>query len=347
MPVVDSVAPPILGIDEAWDRVPANVLAAQGFRWVAGYVSPDKTGKNLTLADIRDYHAAGIAVLPVWEFDPRAALHGYDRGLQDAHDACSMLAALGWPTNRSVFFAIDFDAQGQELTAVRNYMIGAMEGCAAHDMDADAYGSFAVIEELFAARLIRHGWQTYAWSHGQWVLGAAIRQTHNGISVAGHNVDQDQAYTLDFGQWAPPNWNPGPGYGAMMQPDQLRSLLDGAWATTKEPSMEHPGQTEPLQAWAGEVNKALVSITTDLDTLKRNDDATTTTLAAIGQALTTLAHSIDDALVRLGAAADAESTLIKYWGRIADAVDRLAPPQAPAPAAPADAPPAAPVDTQP
>ncbi|MFI2206441.1 hypothetical protein ACH47Z_37915 [Streptomyces sp. NPDC020192] len=56
------------------------------------------------------------------------------------------------------------------------------------------------------------GWQTYAWSGGNWDSRAQLRQVQNDITVAGHDADLDQAMAADFGQWG------GKGGGGVILP---------------------------------------------------------------------------------------------------------------------------------
>ena len=75
-----------------------------------------------------------------------------------------------------------------------------------------AYGGYYVIQRLFNASKIKWGWQTYAWSGGQWDTRAQVRQVLNGITAAGdaNCCDKDEAVAADFGQWhaAPANTPP-------------------------------------------------------------------------------------------------------------------------------------------
>ena len=48
-----------------------------------------------------------------------------------------------------------------------------------------AYGGYYVIKRAFDAGKITWGWQTYAWSGGQWDPRAQFRQTSNGITAGG------------------------------------------------------------------------------------------------------------------------------------------------------------------
>ena len=80
-----------------------------------------------------------------------------------------------------------------------------------------AYGGYYVIQRLFDAGKIKWGWQTYAWSGGQWDSRAQLRQVQNGI--AGGQMDEDTSEADDFGQW---------GHGTPAPPDQPKGYLDQA-----------------------------------------------------------------------------------------------------------------------
>src|SRR5262249_42156166 len=66
------------------------------------------------------------------------------------------------------------------------------------------YGGLEFIKRSFDQVKIRYGWQTYAWSHGQWDARAQLRQTLNGVHIAGFDVDLDEAHAADYGQWPRP-----------------------------------------------------------------------------------------------------------------------------------------------
>ena len=54
---------------------------------------------------------------------------------------------------------------------------------------------------MFDAGLVAFGWQTYAWSAGQWDNRAQIQQYRNDQLIGGVSVDFDRATADDFGQW--------------------------------------------------------------------------------------------------------------------------------------------------
>lgn len=325
----DSIAPLILGVDEAWDKLSADDLLSRGYRFVIGYLSPDRTGKNLTEQLVTQYLAAGLAVLPVWEFDPQAPLGGYTRGVSDATDACRYLQALGWPKGRSVYFAIDFDVTADQMPTVVQYMTATAEWCAKFGYRADAYGGYAVISELKRRGLIAYGWQTYAWSQGRWVPGIAIHQTTNGVHVASHVVDEDQAYVHDFGQWMPDGWSDLTYPGGFMDPQQQQQLADASYAVTEDFSLDDPTKRVPLQVWTLQVGTMLTHLRSDMSGILSQNADMAAAIHEFGSALQLLTAQVAQALAALGQQQAAEQAVLDIWKRVADALERLAPPPAP------------------
>jgi hypothetical protein len=77
------------------------------------------------------------------------------------------------------------------------------------------------VSQAFNDGLVGYGWQTYAWSSGQWDDRALLRQVENNVAFGPAIVDHNQAaywasatQTLgpsdDFGQWPRPVASKGP-----------------------------------------------------------------------------------------------------------------------------------------
>lgn len=105
------------------------------------------------------------------------------------------------PAGRPIYFAVDEDTTvGPNITAYFqgvNHVLGVAR--------SGAYGDYKVIDALFNAHLIAWGWQTYAWSGGQWDTrhpGTVLEQYSNDHTISGHGVDYDRSTATDFGQWA-------------------------------------------------------------------------------------------------------------------------------------------------
>ena len=184
------------GLDWAWGRIGGASLRAGGKRFACRYFSHDST-KNLTRVEALELASHGVSLIGVWESTGARAKDGYEAGREDAQEARRMARECGKPAHAPIFFAIDFDAAGPEVEAYFrgvNSVLGAASG---------AYGGFKAIAFLFARKLIKFGWQTYAWSDGRWHPNAHLRQYSNDHTFAGVGVDYDVSTRAYFGQWRP------------------------------------------------------------------------------------------------------------------------------------------------
>jgi hypothetical protein len=185
------------GVDYSWARPSPSSLRSAGYTFVVRYLSYDTTGKNLTRSEANALIAAGLDIVSNWEQNATDALSGYSRGVSDAQAANQQAAANGAPANRPIYFSVDFDATSGQQAAINAYFDGVASVIGRNR--TGAYGGYYVIQRLFDANKITWGWQTYAWSGGQWDARAQLRQIQNGI--LGGQADKDEAVAIDFGQW--------------------------------------------------------------------------------------------------------------------------------------------------
>ena len=224
---------PIYGVDYSWARPDPNQLAGDGYQFAARYLSYTGVGKNLSAGEADALRAAGVDVVVVWEQNANDALQGYQRGVSDAQTADAQAHADGMPDGRPIYFAVDFDASPNDQGALDAYFDG-VASVLGHDRTG-AYGGYYVIQRLFDNGKINYGWQTYAWSGGQWDPRAQLRQIENGIPG---DMDKDEAVAPDFGQWGaqvmtgPPTLGlpPGPSGCGALQPGE--GLAQGTAVTS-------------------------------------------------------------------------------------------------------------------
>jgi len=188
------------GVDYSWARPSPSALAGAGYTFAARYLSDD-SGKDLSGGERDALWSSGVDVVVVWEQSADAALSGYGRGVSDAQHAIAEANGLGIPGDRPIYFAIDFDGQPGQQGTIDSYFDG-VAAVIGRDRTG-AYAGYWVIKRLFDDGKIAWGWQTYAWSGGNWDGRAQVRQVLNGISV-GNSInccDRDQAVVNDYGQW--------------------------------------------------------------------------------------------------------------------------------------------------
>lgn len=197
----------IRGVDYAWTHPDPQRLFASGVRFVMRYLSHDPS-KDLSAGELAALHAAGLGVGVVWETTATRALEGYAAGRQDAREARVRLHGLGFPDKQPCYFADDWDTTG---AAVASYFQGA--GDAIGVARVGCYAGIGPVSFLFDHKLIRYGWQTYAWSGGLWDPRAQIRQVQNHASL-----DDDVRVRQPAGIWWPPKTKRKPRAGKSVPP---------------------------------------------------------------------------------------------------------------------------------
>lgn len=210
------------GIDEAWQRLTPAEMRAAGKTFVVGYVS-ESPAKNLTVDEVRAYHAAGIAVLLVYEYSTAAAETGAAGGARNAGLAVAQARALGYPRGCAIAFAIDEGSPN--LSSLGQYARAFTNTCHAAGYRSMVYGGIRTVRYLCDQHLVDLAWQTYAWSGGQWDPRVSIKQVQNSVSIAGKDVDLDVAVVDDFGAWMPD----GTGGDDMLTDGEYNLIWAGAW----------------------------------------------------------------------------------------------------------------------
>lgn len=178
-----------------------------GWDSVPGFPS---IGKNISAVERKELLRAGMAVFLAFEYGADAALNGAPQGEKDGKLAASQLHEYGFPANMGVYFALDFDLQDYapalpntpgnaraKLGPVAAYFDAIHAQKPAYQVGG--YGGYWAIKRLFDAGLITLGWQTIAWSGGQWDNRAQLRQLASQVLGAA-DVNLHLAGDPDFGQ---------------------------------------------------------------------------------------------------------------------------------------------------
>lgn len=187
------------GVDFAFSNPSPTGLAAAGKRFAMRYVGPGTSPKHLTVPEADALKAAGLSLVTLVEGatgDPRG---GYNVGVNHARLAVSMCRARGFPVDRPMYFAIDYDTATSTWPAAREYLRGAGSVIGAELVGV--YGEYDVMAWAARDRVAAWFFQTYAWSGGRWYAGNHVEQYRNGAVVAGGTVDLCRSRQDDFGQW--------------------------------------------------------------------------------------------------------------------------------------------------
>lgn len=176
----------------------AAVAAEPGVVGVVRYGGTPGRRKNITPAEYRDMDAHGLGVATVYENRAGDALTGRAGGAQAATNWWSDMISIGFPAHRPGYFAVDQDVTAAQLPGVGDYFAGVNIVLGVDR--TGAYGERDVIEFLFDHKLITHGWQTVAWSHGQRSKRACLYQRAAQIFVGGIQCDVNDVLAPDWGQ---------------------------------------------------------------------------------------------------------------------------------------------------
>ncbi|MGG1553170.1 DUF1906 domain-containing protein [Paenibacillus ferrarius] len=187
----------------------AAAFARDGYEFAARYLVPSGA-KALTRAEADTISKAGISIISCFETTADRALGGRAAGLADGKTALQVAASVGQPFGSCIYFAVDFDATAAQMPAVIAYIQAASE--ATPNYTTGVYGSYAVIEAVYAAGACSHFWQTYAWSGGKKSTHMQLYQYKNDVVVNGIPIDYDESYGNE-GWWqtdAAPQPGPDP-----------------------------------------------------------------------------------------------------------------------------------------
>jgi Rv2525c-like, glycoside hydrolase-like domain len=234
------------GLDSTGGPSGAQMRSA-GYQFLVRYLSGGNS-KDLTAGELADLRANGIQVAVVWETSGTSCLGGYGAGVSDAQGAEQEAASLGGPSDRPIYFAIDFDAQPGDYGVIGSYFDGVASVLGRNR--TGVYAGYYPVRWLFDNGKVRWAWQTYAWSYGNWDSRAQLRQYLNDTYVDGVNVDLDHAMTADYGQWGfrpPPPPNEGQRLAVAVN---ANGRLEFAYADDSRGTLSHDWQKE-ADGWTG------------------------------------------------------------------------------------------------
>lgn len=212
-----------LGLDYSydWPRVAVSQLKPLGYEFVMRYLcysrvnsaGNDASKKRLLPGEVATLRQNGLLIGLNWEYEIGDQWGGAPAGQNHALEAVSQAKALGAPEGTAIYFSTDFQASSAHFSSIDAYFNAAKPIVHGNGYRLGQYGQYSVIRRAFDLSLIDVGWQTYAWSlKSQNVAGphsvtvnvlgadrlydtrAALRQVHNGLSVAGGNVDKDECH---------------------------------------------------------------------------------------------------------------------------------------------------------
>lgn len=307
----------LAAVDYSFSKPSAVGLASAGIQSAGVYVGPGTQPKHLKPAERDALFAAGLSVWLNVEGASGDARAGASVGAYHAHLAVAEAAQLGAPRGVALVAAVDWDVQASEWPAVSSYMRAYAPICRAAGYRPGIYGGLNCITWAFRDELAEILFQTYGWSRRLvggvsqvvWHPAAQIQQYHNGVNMAGGNVDLCHALAPDWGQWGKGGsavTSPGPKATwdytivspalnqSMAAADWIKYAFEGAQSAASAASLS--GQAVDL------LNKIIASGTASPDTLaivaaiKADGDLTRASLAELAAALRASATAVIEAL---------------------------------------------------
>src|SRR5664280_2329536 len=190
------------GLDYSSGRPDLKRVKSLGYGFCVRYLfAPMPGGKGVSKVEATAIRAAGLGLVVVYEEYAGRAKEGTASGVADGHIALAFARAIGFPENKPIYFAVDFNVTTAQLPVVDLYLRGVASviGLAR----VGVYGSYAVVEHCQSIQSAKFYWQTYAWSGGKVSPHVHLLQYLNGQTVAGASVDLNESRQLDFGAWEP------------------------------------------------------------------------------------------------------------------------------------------------
>lgn len=247
-------------LDYSFARPDVGRMVREGFGGVVRYISPNAP-KNLSISERDALRAAGLAIGLVWEWYAERPLDGRAAGHADAQAALNQANALGFPNDRPIYFAVDWDAREDQQGIINEYFAGVLE--VLPKSRVGIYAGYHVVKRTLNAGLVEFAWQTYAWSGGQWDDRAQLRQVLNGQWNG--SVDFNESTKDDWGQWradVPVNQTPstpaapvGTGDTYTVRSGDTLSRIAALYGTTYQELARINNLSNPNLIFAGQILK--------------------------------------------------------------------------------------------
>lgn len=188
------------GVDYSFSRPTPSTLKAVGKHFAVRYVGTPLSQKSLTVTEVSKLNAAEVDIVATYETEAGFMLR--ENGRNAAFAALNHALAMGMPSHRPIYFALDVDPRSlsdADKVRVRKFLDDA--ALAIGRRRVGIYGGYTAMQ-LYVGSSAAYGWQTYAWSGGALHPRAHLYQYKNGVALAGGTVDLCRSLAPDFGQWS-------------------------------------------------------------------------------------------------------------------------------------------------
>jgi hypothetical protein len=192
---------PIRGIDVPTDAsdVLGQIKAAR-LNFVARYYrDPTSRWPPLSPREVQHLSTLDTDIVAVWEWHSRdPAYFSYASGYNDALSAYRQAKSVAQPPGSAIYFAVDFNARGQDLYGIDQYFRGIAAGLAKAgngrpEYKVGVYGSGAVCAMIKGQRLARYAWLSgaTAWEGSSGYMAWNIKQAPLGMRFPSLSFNHD------------------------------------------------------------------------------------------------------------------------------------------------------------
>lgn len=180
----------------------AAAIKAAGYGGAVRYIGLPGFTKNTTAAELQDFtrHARGMAL--VFEHFDTDWQNGYAWGRQKYRQARNHADAIGFPSTRPIYMAVDRDVvTSADFQACHEYLRGARDEAGGSHLVGE-YGEYDVCEMAARQGLTDWHWQCRAWSGTpiRYFAARHLFQLVGTVTVGGVGCDINDVLRDDWGQ---------------------------------------------------------------------------------------------------------------------------------------------------
>lgn len=170
-----------------------------GYVGAVRYIGFPSRHKCTTAGEFADFTANKIGMALVYEDTLVDWRGGRAAGRNAGQRARNHATAIGFPTDRPIYMAIDQDVVNSgEFNTMIEYLLGAGDAFGRSNL-VGVYGEADVIDRARDVSVAKYFWQTAAWSHGRHTA-ADLYQHVGTVFVGGVACDENDVNSLDWGQ---------------------------------------------------------------------------------------------------------------------------------------------------
>lgn len=201
-----------LGVDTVHRFTTADAKNAvkNGISFVCRYLVPQGMGKDITAAEAKNLHDAGLGILLCWEIGAADIKKGAEQGAKDGARAKALAQGFGVPSGTTIFYACDYNPVKGDFPAIEAYLRAAKAACAPYD--AGLYGCAKICDHIGNVGICTKFWQCVGWSDGRVSQYTSVYQYQwsggpESLAMAaklGFSVDMDKSDNIrTAGLWMP------------------------------------------------------------------------------------------------------------------------------------------------